>query len=278
MPVMDGIVATQRLRQQERFANLPVVAMTANAMPQDRERCAQAGMNDHVAKPIEPEELFRSLLRWVKPRHQVRHQQPLPAAQEEVGLPKVSGLDSSQGLRRVLGKKQLYLNMLRKFLSNQSSTLAELDKALQAGDRASAERLVHTTRGVSGNIGASELQARAEVLEKRIASGASQEELRLPLADFRDALESLLNELREALPVEAVANGAPPPDPVRVQEVLSRLGQLLRSDDSEAADCLEENLDLLRQALEPEVFNRLDQAIKQFDFEKALEQLAGRYE
>jgi len=278
MPVMDGITATEELRKLERFARLPVVAMTANAMPQDRERCAKAGMNDHVAKPIEPEELFRSLLRWIKPRHEVTAKTPelTALAEAEVGVPRVPGLDTSQGLRRVLGKKQLYLNMLRKFVSNQASTVSELQTALAAGDRVTAERLVHSTRGVSGNIGASGLQAVAEKLEKLIGKGAPAEELAAPLAEFGAELEQLLADLQANLPAEKVSNGAALADPEKVNQVLGRLSELLGNDDSEAADCLEENLDLLRQALGAEVFVRLDQAIKQFDFEKALQQLAGR--
>jgi CheY-like chemotaxis protein len=278
MPVMDGITATLELRKLERFTNLPVVAMTANAMAQDRERCAQAGMDDHVAKPIEPEELFRTLLRWIKPRHKVTAQAPelaLPA-QPEVGLPRVPGVDTSQGLRRVLGKKQLYLNMMRKFVSNQSSTVAELRVALAAGDRATAERLVHSTRGVSGNIGANALQVVAEKLEKLIGQGASEEQLVAPLEEFAQVLQELLSNLQTHLPPERVSNGQFTGDPEKVKQVMSRLSELLGNDDSEAADCLEENLDLLRQTLGPDVFGRLDQAIKQFDFEKALQQLAGR--
>lgn len=274
MPVMDGITATERLRTQERFARLPIVAMTANAMPQDRERCAQAGMNDHVAKPIEPAELFRSLLRWIEPRHQVVARAPeLEATAEvEVGIPRVPGIDSSQGLRRVLGKKQLYLNMLRKFVSNQANTVTDLQQALAGGDRVTAERLVHSTRGVAGNIGASGLQMLAERLEKLIREGSPLDQ---PMEEFGLALEELLVSLRDALPPEKSSNGAAPADPEKVKQVLDRLVELLSNDDSEAGDCLEENLDLLRQALGPEVFARLDQAVKQFDFEKALEQLAG---
>ena len=275
MPVMDGIAATEKLRAQPRFARLPIVAMTANAMPQDRERCAQAGMNDHVAKPIEPSELFRALLRWIEPRHQVVARAPelAPLAEAEVGLPRVPGLDSSQGLRRVLGKKQLYMNMLRKFVSNQANTVADLHQALDSGDRVTAERLVHSTRGVSGNIGATTLQGVAERLEKLIRDGSP---LGSALTEFGETLEGLLGHLRESLPPERESNGVTPVDPEKVKQVLERLGELLSNDDSEAGDCLEENLDLLRQALGADVFARLDQAVKQFDFEKALEQLAGR--
>ncbi len=273
MPVMDGITATEKLRAQERFLKMPIVAMTANAMPQDRERCAQAGMNDHVAKPIEPSELFRALLRWIEPRHQMVARVPelAPLPEAEVGLPRVAGLDTSQGLRRVLGKKQLYLNMLRKFVSNQASTVADLQLALESGDRVTAERLVHSTRGVAGNIGATGLQSLAERLEKQIRDGVP---LGASLEEFGLALEELLGNLREALPPERAASGASTADPEKVKQVLQRLGDLLSNDDSEAGDCLEENLDLLRQALGADVFARLDQAIKQFDFEKALEQLA----
>ncbi|MCJ9713253.1 response regulator, partial [Bordetella hinzii] len=120
MPVMDGITATQEIRKLPRFAALPIVAMTANAMESDRQRCLDAGMNDHVPKPIEPEQLWRTLLRWIKPRHSPGDITLLsaPGSLDGIGLPSaIDGLDVDNGLRRVLGNKSLYLLMLRRFLS-----------------------------------------------------------------------------------------------------------------------------------------------------------------
>ena len=69
MPVMDGVTATQKIRQDSRFSDLPILAMTANALPEEKERCLNAGMNDHITKPVEPESLWRALNLWIKPKH-----------------------------------------------------------------------------------------------------------------------------------------------------------------------------------------------------------------
>ena len=120
MPVMDGVTATIEIRKIEKNKDLPIVAMTANAMQQDREKCTDAGMNDHVAKPIDPDELFRALLKWIKPKQNMTSFETifLPEKKENIkkddDLPVVDGLDVELGLKRVIGKKPLYFNMLRK--------------------------------------------------------------------------------------------------------------------------------------------------------------------
>ncbi|MBI3673946.1 MAG: response regulator, partial [Rhizobiales bacterium] len=156
MPVMDGVKATLEIRKNPKFMNLPIVAMTANAMQQDRDKCAQAGMNDYMTKPIDPDELFRTLLKWIKPRQSLMAslaEKPVATGSDE-GLPTIEGLDVELGLQRVLGKKPVYLNMLRKYASNQQDTPLELRAALDAGDLATAERIAHTAKAVNGNIGA----------------------------------------------------------------------------------------------------------------------------
>lgn len=102
--------------------------MTANAMQQDKERCEAAGMNGHVAKPIKPDDLFRTLLKWIKPKQSAapkaegKSRDKHPAPQDEISLPVIEGLDVELGLRRVLGKRPFYLSMLQKYVSNQQAT------------------------------------------------------------------------------------------------------------------------------------------------------------
>jgi CheY-like chemotaxis protein len=267
MPVMDGVSATVALRQDPRWEKLPVVAMTANAMAQDREKCRLAGMNDYVAKPIDPPELFRVLRRWIVPR-----ERPLvvtsPVTAEEVEVPVVEGLDAQLGLRRVLGKRALYQSMLTKFVSNQETTAEEIDRALQTGDRATAERLAHSAKGVSGNIGAVRLQELAGQLEREIREGE-------PLASTRESFAQELRRLIAALKAALPQRQAVAADLSLAGPVLQRLEALLASDDSEATECLEENLDLLQAALGAD-FARIEQALKQYDFEKALRLLRER--
>jgi two-component system sensor histidine kinase/response regulator len=270
MPVMDGVTATQEIRKDVRFKDLPVVAMTANAMQGDRDRCMAAGMNDHVAKPIEPEDLWKALLKWIKPRHFPASATGLkqPVAQE-VDLPSgIEGLDIANGLRRVLGKKALYLWMLRKFVTGQESTTVEIFDALESKDWDTAERLAHTLKGVSGNIGASGLQLLAEKLEAAIRERQPRKvidarlgELRKPLTKFITQLEKSLPEEQHNLPVKV--------DPMRLRAVCDQLLALLAADDAAAGDLLDANSELLNAAF-PEQFHKIDDSIRSLDFETAI--------
>jgi CheY-like chemotaxis protein len=201
MPVMDGVTATIEIRKNARFNNLPVVAMTANAMQGDRDRCLAAGMNDHVAKPIEPEDLWKALLKWIKPRH-------LPST-PELGnktvddlsfLPGIEGLDSFNGLRRVLGKKPLYLSMLRKFVTGQKSAVAEISGALQENSWEGAERLVHTLKGVAASIGATAVASLATQLESELRERQSRPQIEDRLQQLAVPLDHLIGQLERHLP------------------------------------------------------------------------------
>jgi PAS domain S-box-containing protein len=258
MPIMDGATATEAIRKDPRYRTLPIIAMTANAMEQDRERCAQAGMNGHVAKPIEPDDLFRELLRWLPQRT------PNPPQHHPALV--IPGVDVNLGLRRVLGKMPLYLKMLSKFVSNQADTANQLRQALAAGDRATAQRIAHSSKGVCGNIGATALQHVAQRLETDIAQG---QDVTAALEPFAEALRVLIQHIRAALPADSPEPTSGPPDPEKRDAILSQLGQLLANDDSEANDLVDQHRDLLRTALGAETYAALDHAVKQYDFETA---------
>jgi two-component system sensor histidine kinase/response regulator len=282
MPVMDGITATEEIRKDVRYKDLPIVAMTANAMQQDRERCIEAGMNDHVAKPIDPDELFRALLKWIKPRMAHASSKKAKSARKPAAnkqgsdLSNIAGLDVELGMKRVLGKTPLYLSMLRKYMTSQQNTSVELRAALDADDQAKAERIAHSAKGVSGNIGASGLQQMAAEIEKMVKEGASRDAIEARIVPFEQAQSAMIMALKAAVPAEKTKNVSEAPDTSKAAEVLSRLSTLLAEDDSEAGDVLEEHLDLLRFVLGAEEFTKFDLAIKQFDFEKALGVLKNR--
>ncbi len=205
MPVMDGVTATREIRKLPGMAGLPIVAMTANAMEQDRRKCMDAGMNDYLVKPIDPNELTAILLRWARPRG------PGTATRDAAGtsgaaqaggaapagdLPTgVAGLDTQLGLVRMMGKKPLYAAMLRRYVAGQEQVAREIRLACAAGDRVTAERLVHTTKAVSGNIGATLVQERATALESVLRVGVQGPEVEQRL----DELEAPLAQLVAAL-------------------------------------------------------------------------------
>jgi len=280
MPVMDGVSATEEIRKNTAWKDLPIVAMTANAMMQDKARCLAAGMNDHVAKPIDPDELFGTLLKWIKPRatavsaptHQSINSNPPAKATSDplaIQLPAIKGVDIQLGLKRVLGKVPAYLSMLRKYLESQPTLPTELRQALANKDRVTAERLAHTAKAVNGNIGASDLQVQAEALEQLCHSGAEDELLLSKLNDYEKALALVVNNIIAALPaVEEEKSIAA--DEKAATLIVQKLIQLLAADDSEASDFFNDNAALIRSVYEPAVFAQINKAIGDFDFEKAL--------
>jgi two-component system sensor histidine kinase/response regulator len=285
MPVMDGTTATREIRKDERFKDLPILAMTANVMEADIEKCREAGMWDHIGKPIDPDELFGKLLKWLKPR-QIEEvltvtavpatavKQKIPEEAKITGqdeLPDIPGLDASQGLKRVLGKKDFYIKMLKMFITNQGEVPAQIRQSLDAGDDGTAERLAHSAKGVSGNIGATDLPGIAATLEKAIREKSPREEIETILETFGAEHGKLIAGLMEAFPVAVVREESGTVDEAKAATVCKKMMELLANDDSEAVDCLETEKDALLYILGKEQFGPFEQAVKQYDFAQALE-------
>ena len=276
MPVMDGIAATREIRRLG-FTGLPIVAMTANAMQADRERCLDAGMNDYLAKPIDPDALWATLLVWVTPRPGLGAEAPAPlpapTVEEPGDLPTgVPGLDTAIGLSRVLGKKRLYLDLLRKFTAGQRGVVAAIRTALDTGDFAAAERYAHTLKGTAGNIGAHPVQDAAEQLEAVIRDARPRPEMDARLAELEPPLGALLAHLDAALaPNGDTAPPVAPPatvDAVALRALCGRLHQLLLDSDPDAEEVLTANADLLQAAF-PDRFEAIAGQIRNFDFDEA---------
>jgi two-component system sensor histidine kinase/response regulator len=217
MPVMDGITATREIRKVHWLGKLPIVAMTANAMEQDRRRCIEAGMNDAVIKPIDPQELWDKLLRWIRlteppapaaTPHSARAATPpqrpeSPAASAVPGVPQgIAGLDTELGLSRMLGKRTLYLAMLRRYVAGQKDVCAQIHQALAIGDMPTAERLAHTTKGVSGNVGATVVQDLAGALEQSLKDYEPPLDVQRRLSELESLLAVLIAALEARLPPE----------------------------------------------------------------------------
>lgn len=307
MPVMDGITATKALRETLTPMVLPIVAMTANAMQRDRELCLAAGMQDFVAKPIEPDELWRALLRWVPvrstpsemgsqakelpaavqaaplpmtsnalPESQNRQGMPTPIASSAAalqGLAHIEGLDTAAGLRRVMHKADRYMALLRKFQEGQQDFVDTLKQALDAQDTDSAMRLAHTVKGVSGNVGAVQVQAAAAAMELALRERRTEAELRARLDDLSAVLHPLLKGLHAHLPRD---HAVPRPDivvdDIRLREIILQLRRLLTELDAEALDLAEREGDLLGAAL-GDRFEAWAIALKTYDFDAALRHL-----
>ena len=292
MPVMDGVTATREIRKDERFKDLPILAMTANVMDTDIEKCRAAGMWDHIGKPIDPDELFGKLVKWMKPRKMEEVQEtagtpPMETQKEEIkkeeakpapqnDLPEIPGLDTGLGLKRVMGKKAFYLEMLKKYIDNQGEAPAQIRQSLDTEDYGTAERLAHTAKGVSGNIGATQVQALAATLEKAIREKMPSETIGEALEAFALAHGKLVTPLKEAFPAAAVAEEVAPVDAAKAAEVFAKMREFLANDDSEAGDYLDAEMAALRSILGAEHFGPFERAVKQYDFAQALELLSAR--
>lgn len=170
MPVMGGFEATQKIRDlEEADKDLPIIAMTANAMAGDREKSIQAGMNDHVTKPIDPEKLSQTLLQWIKAGDREISTKTIDKENDgsivDIRLPEFSHIDTKSGLYRVGGNQKLYRKLLVKFYNEYADTTYQIKEAQENYNLELATRLAHTLKGVAGNIGAKQLQVAAGVVE-----------------------------------------------------------------------------------------------------------------
>ena len=208
MPVMDGVTATREIRKIAALADLPIVAMTANAMEQDRQLCIAAGMNDSLTKPIDPHALWDALMRWIP---------TVKAAQADAGagtasassngadhwLAGVPGLDVALGLGYMRGNESLYRSVLGRFVATQGHAPAKIHDALANGDIAAAEMLAHTVKSVAGNIGARKIQSLAGELEQALRTYAPPTLVQERLAQLEQPMAALTECLAERLGLEA---------------------------------------------------------------------------
>lgn len=273
MPVMDGFEATRRLRAQREFADLPVLAMTANAMAGDKEKCLQAGMNDHIAKPIDVNQLFITLQRWVKPSGP---KGDLPVDDRQATqLPPISGLQLDAALQRLGGDTALLRKLLLRFCETQADCQAQIEAALAAGDRESAVRVAHSLKGLAGNIGARALAFDAAELEARLRH-ERDEDAALTLQSLAVELQVLIQHISQALREQVVASPVRAPREVDRQLLhagLARLEQLLREDDGDAAHSLGELLEQLVGVGQQVTAAELERLISRYEFEDALQVL-----
>jgi two-component system, sensor histidine kinase and response regulator len=281
MPEMDGYQATAKIRSDTRFSNLPIVAMTAHATIEERQRCLAAGMNDHVSKPIDPERFFATLERFYIPPKRAEFGVPAEPRRTaepmdtEVVIPVVEGLDTKDGLSRVAGNRKLYLKLLRQFIDQQGPAPVQIADALAQGESTLAERLAHTVKGVAGSLGAREVQQVGAALEKAIAAKFASAELTPVLNEFGLILISFVDRLRDALPSEVPppVAAAAPLDMEEAKRVLQEMLTHMSNFDPAASDCLDTHRNVFHSILGEETFPAFEQEVSAFSFTEALTRL-----
>ncbi|OGB45955.1 MAG: hypothetical protein A3F76_08430 [Burkholderiales bacterium RIFCSPLOWO2_12_FULL_65_40] len=275
MPVLDGLAATREIRQLPGQDHLPILSMTANALAEDRQRCIEAGMNDHMTKPIDPELLSSKLLQWIRPRGQA-----LPAATDQgnvqgaepSGLPfldGIEGLDVHLGLRQAMGREKLYVSLLEKFVQGGRDWSARMAAALEQPDMASARLLAHSLKGVSAQVGALRMRDLAQSLEHAIEQHEAAQAIGPRLREAGIHLAMLLNALEERLPANHAEPTALAIDSTSLVELCSQLVQSFEHDDFASGQLVDEHEGPLRSLLGTD-FNGFAEAVHDFDFGTAL--------
>ena len=279
MPVMGGFEATQEIRRHERFKDLPIIAMTAHAMAGDRDKSIEVGMNDHVTKPIDPDQLISTLAKWIKPAERDVSEgvsQPSIGEKEvqDILPSELPGISIASGLGRVGGNRLLYAKLLRKFKAGQETAVEQIRAALQSGDVETAARLAHTVKGVSGNLGGESLYSAAAELEQAIKQG--KESLDRPMTEFGSQLKVVMEGIRVFEESSAAQQGPEElaaevrVDKEGLKTLLQEMTQLLESDLTEAMNRLEALNRHLANSSVYEEFKRLEKQVESFDTDSAL--------
>ena len=276
MPEMDGYEASRAIRAQSRFISLPIIAMTANAMTGDREKCLDAGMNDHVPKPFDPSQLYATLAHWLG-----RQAPKRPTDEPAIGKHslRIDGLDTVTGLSRVRGNFELYVSLLESFLTRNEDVVDTLNQAIAERQLDKVRQLAHGVKGVAANLGADALAATAADLE-RVAREAvgSDPDLELPAVreafdSFKPSIVQMLAELSTYFSHNRKENkttaSRPPADLGQVRKTLDQAATLLDQDLEAAINCLNIIGADLEQSAQVDKYRRLRQEVADFETDLA---------
>jgi CheY-like chemotaxis protein len=201
MPEMDGYEATRRIRRDDRFRDLPVIAMTAAAMQQDMDKCFECGMDDYLSKPIDTRKLFSLLNRWIKPRNNKKEVEVFEKIGENANISgmipdMLPGLDIIRCMQRMGGNETLLIGLLKDFAGNHSSTVKQIRESLKKGEEKTAQRTAHNLKGVAAVFSADDLHDAALALELSLKTGETEK-----ADDLLEELETAFNQVMAGIEI-----------------------------------------------------------------------------
>ena len=282
MPKMDGYEASQNIRNRPEYSELPIIAMTANVMAGDREKCLEVGMNDHVAKPIEPEKLFAALVKWIPRREPSDEPVPIemPAAAPFVeAIPEsLAGINIEVGLKSVGGNSALYRKLLLDFYQDHRKDGQAIREALLADNATLAQRIAHTVKGVSGTIGADFLHNDSKKLDAALKEGNTSAYEKL-LSAFNQTLNTVMEDLKKLSDSAGSKQPVADPkietlDPSTLLPLIDRLHDQLTKMNPNALETAEELCRNVKNHPQGELLQKIQKQIDDFEYELAQEILA----
>ncbi|MBF0290282.1 MAG: response regulator, partial [SAR324 cluster bacterium] len=280
MPVMDGLAATKRIRQDKKLLEIPIIAMTANAMVGDREKCLNAGMNDHVGKPVVPKELYTTLAKWIQKKPGDASQRtilPVPNESEKsvILLPPISGINTTIGLRNVGKNSALYKKVLLKFVQNQGDSCRKMAVHMEAKDYQALEQTAHALKGVSSTIGAEKLAELAGTIENRAQKQEVRDDLSDLLGETTIELARISQSIRTSLVVASTESDEQNQEKTDVEpEILAPLFtkavQLLNDFDSAVEKVVVEIVPLVSSEPRLNRIKSIKKSLESYDFDTCL--------
>jgi CheY-like chemotaxis protein len=277
MPEMDGYTAAKEIRRDSRFQHLPILAMTADAMSGVKERVADAGMNGHASKPIDPPKLFAELVKWIDPaRIGAPESSPAVAYRGAVEVPDLPGIDKHRGLSRLQGRTDLYLRVLSKFAERQGDAGDRLRETVLTEHYQEADRILHSLKGVVGSISAPDLLKAVNDLDDALQT-KSYAQLQPLLEVFSRELDIVLQGLHDYFGgASGKARTNSPTSrstPEELNSLLAQLRELLKDDDTGATVVLSKLREAIPSGVADQELSDLEKAVEEYDFELALKLL-----
>lgn len=271
MPVMDGFTATKRIREMDSpYNTIPIIALTAHAMAGDREKSISAGMDDHLTKPLDPEELFQVLYKWIKSEQENRRTilPPIEPKSTDNFFPEFQGLDANGGLKRIGGNHESYYTLLLNFMERYSRSLIDIAESLKSENRQSTVNKIHTLKGVTGNIGAVELYETLKALEKSVSSDKKKKITSLlevaenNYTQLTHSIEEILSQRPDQIEPPLLNNN--------VREAFSELKRLLEENSFNAKETLNNLKKLLLSSDFDREMSSLETHVGRYEFKEAI--------
>ncbi len=277
MPVLDGYEATNVLRKKYKMDNLPIIALSADAMSGTESSARAAGMNDYLTKPINSDELFQKMVKWIQPMERSKNIVQKHSAskfREEALVRHLKNIDVKKGLKYASDNVELYLSILSRFYYSNQEFDKEISQLIKENDMPGLIRIIHTLKGVSGNIGAKVLNYLIKALEEAIKGGATAEGIKINIDQVIHEMNIVFGQIRSLLDtIEAQSEDKAVKQMTREQLVanLRKLKSLLENYDAEATALYDEILPHLKNKNRQADFEKLGKLINNYDFEEALQ-------